>query len=114
MIGRVEDWRTLFKGLRHAADPLESFLGGSWGGLWKVLGESWGGLGGVLGGLGGVLEGSWRVLWGVDSFFDIFTNFDRVLERSWGGLEAPWRRSWGALEVLLRRLDRLGLVFWHS
>ena len=40
-------------------------LGGSKGGLGRVLGQSWGGLEGVLGGLGGVLGGDLGPSWGI-------------------------------------------------
>ena len=38
------------------------YLGGSKGGLGRVLGQSWGGLEGVLGGLGGDLGPFWGIL----------------------------------------------------
>ena len=41
------------------------YLGGSKGGLGRVLGQSWGGLEGVLGGLGGVLGGDLGPFWGI-------------------------------------------------
>ena len=41
------------------------YLGGSKGGLGRVLGQSWGGLEGVLGGLGGVLWGDLGPFWGI-------------------------------------------------
>ena len=40
-------------------------LGGSRGGLGRVLGRSWGGLEGVLGGLGGVLGSDLESSWGI-------------------------------------------------
>ena len=40
-------------------------LGGSRGGLGRVLGQSWGGLEGVLGGLGGVLGSDLGPSWGI-------------------------------------------------
>ena len=41
------------------------YLGGSKGGLGRVLGQSWGCLEGVLGGLGGVLGGDLGPSWGI-------------------------------------------------
>ena len=41
------------------------YLGGSKGGLGRVLGQSWGGLEGVLGGLGGVLGSDLGPSWGI-------------------------------------------------
>ena len=41
------------------------YLGGSKGGLGRVLGQSWEGLEGVLGGLGGVLGGDLGPFWGI-------------------------------------------------
>ena len=40
-------------------------LGGSRGGLGRVLGQSWGGLEGVVGGLGGVLWSNLGPSWGI-------------------------------------------------
>ena len=56
------------------------YLGGSKGGLGRVLGQSWGCLEGVLGGLGGVLGATWGHL---GASWDL-------LEASWGLLEISW------------------------
>ena len=52
-------------GFLGVAGAVLVYLGGSKGGLGRVLGQSWGGLEGVLGGLGGVLGGDLGPSWGI-------------------------------------------------